>query len=116
MFFYTQTHDMASSVVTKYYFVVYLTEIRKNCILPSSWIKDVDQHYEKFMNNSINSNQVFDCYFTVNPNAFDENGCPKHDFVAKFGLPPYVLGGNADEGCFAGKIKKVKSRYLDFPF
>lgn len=101
---------MASSVLTKYFFVVYLKELRKNVILPSTWIKEVDQHFEKFMNNSINGNQLFACYFTNNPAAFNNNGSPKHDFSTKFDLPPCDFVGVVAQGTFGGKIKKVKSK------
>lgn len=63
------------------------------------------------MNNSINKNQLFDCYYTVDPSAFDENGCPKHEFEPKFGLPSCVFGGDIIEGSFGGKIKKVECKY-----
>lgn len=97
------------------YFVAYLKALHRNVVLPANWINNIDEHFEKFVNNSINSNQSFLCYFTNNEAAFID-GHPKKDFAANFGLP-MVKQTNADgsfEGCFLGKLKKFKSKYLIF--
>lgn len=93
------------------YYVVFLNKFKKNVILPKSWILGIDEHEENFINNSINSNHQFLCYFTSNPAAFDENMCPKSDFAPNFSAN-MVNEANKNgtfDGCFLGKLKKYKS-------
>lgn len=70
------------------YYIVYLKDWKKNVIVPKQWIKDVKLHKEKFYNNSVNSSQIFTCFYTNNPNAFDQDGFPQDtyapDFQARF--------------------------------
>lgn len=101
-------------VVATMWFVVYLKKLNKNVILPESWIKDIGDHYEKFMNYSVNSSQSFLCYYTTNQAAFDMNNQPNVDFEADFSSN-MVTEMNSDgtfNGCFIGKIKKCKCKYI----
>lgn len=95
------------------YFIVFLSKLQRNVVLPSSWIKDVDEHYEKFMNYSVNSSQKFLCYYTTKETAFN-NGKPKENFPPDFNSN-MVSEINADgsfDGCFIGKIKKCKCKFF----
>lgn len=89
------------------YFVVYLKKLEKNVILPASWIKDVDDHLKKFINKSLNSVQLFRCYYTSSRRAFDAEMRPDSDFVPEFTLNVVSepIGHNFD-GCFFGKLKQ----------
>lgn len=94
------------------FFVVYLLKLKKNVILPTSWVKDVDDHFEKFVNNSINRNKKFRCYYTTNMDLFEQNGCPKYDFEPDFNLD-YVENTDGDfDGCFEGKLKVFKCMFF----
>lgn len=93
------------------YFVVYLKKLNKNAILPISWIKDVENHFEKFVNNSINSSQKFQCYYTTDRNAFDENGVPRIDLEPNFDMHYVENIDDEFDGCFEGKLKKFKSKF-----
>lgn len=77
------------------YFVVFLRELRKNVVLPSTWIKDIDKHYAKFINNSLNRSQLYLCYYTTNDEAHID-GRPNENFQADFN----------SEYCFHGKLKR----------
>lgn len=95
------------------YFVVYLKALQKNVVIPATWIHEIDSHIEKFINNSINKNQSFLCYYTNNEAAYID-GCPKPYFLPNFCLP-MVQQPNPDgsfDGCFVGKLKKFKSKNL----
>lgn len=95
------------------FFVAYLKVLKKNVVLPAKWICNIENHFEKFVNNSINSNQSFLCYYTNNDDAF-LNDCPNEDFAPNFRLP-MVQRINADgsfDGCFLAKLKKYKSKYF----
>ncbi|XP_055309118.1 uncharacterized protein LOC129573007 [Sitodiplosis mosellana] len=84
------------------YFVVFLRELRKNVVLPATWIKDIDKHYEKFMNNSLNSAQQHLCFYNSNAEA-QIDGRPDENVVPDFN----------SEHCFHGKLKHYHVRYED---
>lgn len=63
------------------------------------WIKDVDKHFEKFVNNSLNSLQSFLCFCTTEPEAYIED-CPDENFVAEF----------KSKSCFTGKLKRCNGK------
>lgn len=69
------------------YYVVFFVDLTKNFIVPKQWIKDIKLHKEKFYNFSLNSNQIFTCYYTNNEDAFDADGLPKSDFPPNFAAP-----------------------------
>lgn len=62
------------------YYIVYLLKDKINIIVPQTWIKDINDHIEKFINSGLNSSQKFLCFWTESPHAFDENGRPKLNF------------------------------------
>lgn len=93
------------------YFVVYLKTLGKNVVLPAKWIHNIDEYVEKFINNSLNSNQWFLCYYTTNGAAYID-GCPNIDFEPDFQLE-IICEVNAQisfDGCFMGKLKKYKGK------
>lgn len=96
------------------YFVVYLPALKKNVILPDTWIHDIQNHFEKFVNKSINSSQLYLCYYTTNNAAFVDT-CPDKDFQPDFDSN-IITEMNDDEfdGCFLGKLKQYKREYIHF--
>lgn len=94
------------------YFVVFLKKLKKNVILPTSWVKDADDHFEKFVNNSINRNQIFRCFYTTNNDAFGENGCPKKEIEPNFDLDFVENIDGEFDGCFECKLKVFKCKIL----
>lgn len=91
------------------YFVVYLKKLNKNAILPIPWIKDAENHFEKFVNNSINSSQKF--LYTTDQNAFDENGVPKIRLEPNFDMHYVENIDDEFDSSFEGKLKKFKSKF-----
>lgn len=93
------------------YFVVYLPSLKRNVVLPASWILNVEDHYEKFINLSINRSQWFLCYYTNNDAAFVD-GKPDEKFEVNFKLPMIQIANTADpfNGCFLGKLKHFNSK------
>lgn len=77
------------------YYVVFLRELGKYVVLPTTWIKDIDKHYVKFINNSLNRSQQFLCFYTTSEEAYID-GRPDENFVADFN----------SEHCFRGKLKR----------
>lgn len=88
------------------YLIVYIRNLKKNLIVPISWVKDVDEHLEKFINNGLNTGQRFLCFYTPNTDAYEENGAPKSDYTVCFDLP--LIQDLDEEGCFVVNLKKFK--------
>lgn len=87
------------------YFVVYLRSLKRNVVLPATWIKNVENHFEKFINLSINRSQWFLCYYTNDDAAFID-GKPDEKFKANFKLPMIQIDTDGPfNGCFLGKLK-----------
>lgn len=97
-----------------WWFVVFLEKLNKNVVLPGSWIKNIRDHYEKFLNYTVNSSQKFLCFYTTNEAAFDMNNLPKIDFEVDFSsnLVTEINTDGTFNGCFIGRIKKVKGEYI----
>lgn len=72
------------------YFIAFFKDLKKNLIVPKQWIKDIKLHKEKFYNNSLNRSQTFTCFYTDNPNAFDDDGLPIGNFVPNFDAKIHV--------------------------
>lgn len=92
------------------YFVVYIRKLQKNVVLPATWIRDIDDHLEKFINYGINSSQKFLCYYTNNEAAFDDEMHSHPDFKPNFAarmIDEIDTDGQYD-GCFIAKLKKFK--------
>lgn len=70
--------------ISNMYYVVYLVRFKRNIIVPQNWILRIQDHWEKFINNGLNKNQKFVCFWTDNQMAFDENGTPLENFEPNF--------------------------------
>lgn len=93
------------------YFVVYLLGLNKNVILPAAWIKDVSNHFEKFINRSLNRSQAMLCYLTTNASAFSDKNCPRIDWEPDFSSMVVMEDDDAYNefnGCFVGLIQHFK--------
>lgn len=87
-----------------------IINLKESLILPTSWIQDIDDHLEKFINRSLNTAQRFLCFYTNDENAFEENGEPKFDYPANFSLQ---LRNDFDAPCcFMAKLKHFKSNFV----
>lgn len=103
---------MDNKMLSNWYYVVYFRAVRKNYILPGSWIQNIENHAEKFLNYGMNTTQSFLCFYTSNPQAFEENKCPKSDWPVNFSLK------NRDslqsDGCFIGKLLKCSGDHTQY--
>lgn len=71
-------------------------------IIPTKWIKSIDQHWEKFVNNSINRNQIFLAYYSKEGDATDVNGIPNINFAPDFSCDNEV--DFPQTGCYLAKL------------
>lgn len=82
------------------YFVAYFYAHKVFVIVPKQWIRGIDDHIEKFINNGINRNQTFLCYFSAR--AINDEGRPDHDV-----LPVFRISVNLHfpgDGCYYAKL------------
>lgn len=90
------------------YFVVFIHENRKYFIVPSSWIKEIDSNWQKFINNGVNTNQVFTVFYSESRDAMDEHGKPNSDYAAKFSDEMKKF---PEEGCYFANILKYFGKF-----
>lgn len=91
------------------YYIVYILENNAYAIVPENWIKDIDDHKEKFLNYSINSNQAYVCFWTQSRAARFPNRMLKLDFEPNFNLGFGRIF--PAEGNYLCKIIKAKAVY-----
>lgn len=87
------------------YFVVYLLNPSVHVVIPKTWIQGIDSHWEKFINNSLNRNQTFLCFYSEERNSKDEQGYPDVNFAANFDIG---MGIFPNEGCYFGRLIAYK--------
>lgn len=81
-------------------------------IIPKKWIQEIDENWEKFVNNSINRNQTFVVYYSEEGDAMDPNGIPNINFVPDFSFVSEVDFPRT--GCYLAKLIRYKGmNYLD---
>lgn len=113
------------------YFLAYLVSSKLNVIVSKTWIYDIDTHWQKFVNNGINRNQKFLCFYSERPGAvinrydlvldleYDHVKEPIASFNADFSLSKENIF--PAEGCYDVNLifytgKEYKSHVLDHQF
>lgn len=88
------------------YFVVFLPPLKKRVIIPAKWIFDVGEQLEKFINNGLNSNQWFLCYYSSKPEVFYDNHEPNENYIPDFTIDSImdVNAGEDFDGVFFGLL------------
>lgn len=95
------------------YFVVHLKSSSFDVIVPKQWLKGIDDHWQNFVNHSLNKNQVFLCY--INSSAFDNDGCPRDDVMPQFThMANPTTGFPIEEGCYEVYLVRYKSKLIPF--
>lgn len=108
---------VSSNSSNEMYFIVYLEKLNKNVILPSNWIKNIDLHFEKFINRSINRSQAQLCYYTTNAEAFEADNCPRKEWPASFvNMAHDPIDSQPFDGCFFGFLQYFKGKCSEITF
>lgn len=92
------------------YFVVYIVDIKQNRTVPHTWIRDVNNFIEMFINSGIKHNRTFYTFWTHRPEAFDVHGIPRKNYRVNL----KATGNNVfpHEGWYRCFIKKFRCEYL----
>lgn len=90
------------------YFVVHLLKSGKHIVVPKTWIQSIDEHWEKFVNKSINRNQKFLCFYSERGEAMNEEGKPNSEFVPNFSL--CIDPDFPNDGCYMAKLILYKGK------
>lgn len=88
------------------YFVAYFYTHGLYVIVPRTWIRGIDEQWEKFVNNSINRNQTFLCYYSQN--AINDEGRPDSDILPVFRIP--VNNKFGGDGCYYANLVCYKGK------
>lgn len=104
--------------VVKMYFVAYLVAPMLHTIVPKNWIHEIDKHWAKFVNNSINRNQKHLCFYSEQPGAMiDRNDRfkePNASFNPNFNLSQENVF--PAEGCYVAHLICYKGIEYVFVF
>lgn len=94
------------------FFIAYFNVPKVSVIVPKSWILDIDSHWEKFVNKSINRNQKFLCFYSTESGAIDADGKPNVEFAPDFTLPQNPTFPT--KGCYTVNLNFYKGWYPFF--
>lgn len=94
------------------WYAVHFLKPKKNRVVPAKWIKSLDDQIEKFLNYRINTAQQFLIYYSEEPEARDDNDRPNEALNPKFNMD--VDGDFPAEGCYMGRLLKVKRKCQNF--
>lgn len=92
------------------YFIAYFDTPKLYAIIPKTWVKDIDKHWEKFVNNSINRNQKHLCFYSELPGAMIDREDGEKEPNANC-VPKFTFGQSnifPAEGCYAAYLNKYK--------
>lgn len=88
------------------YFIAYLVASKLHVIVPKTWIFEIDKHWEKFVNKSINRNQKHLCFYSERAGAMIDRGDdikePNTSFKPDFSFQQE--NEFPDEGCYIAKL------------
>lgn len=85
------------------FFVVFIQEAREYFIIPSNWIKEIEVNWKKFINNGLNTNQIYTVFYSRSTDAVDDCGKPNPDFAPMF---CNEIKKFPEDGCYFAKIAK----------
>lgn len=88
------------------FYVVFLVEPKIHVVIPTSWILNSEENWEKFVKNSLNSTQKFLCFWSENERT-QINGHPNPNYKPNFNTLNHVFPA---EGCYIGKLVDFKSK------
>lgn len=94
------------------YFIAHFAVPKMHVIVPKTWVMGIENHWEKFINNSINKNQKFLCFYSERPEAMNQ-GKPNAGFV-----PDFNLGLNhvfPADGCYIANLVLYKGN-INLPY
>lgn len=99
------------------YFIAYFDVPKLHVIIPKTWIMEVDKHWEKFVNNSINRNQKHLCFYSERPGAMidreDDEKEPDTNYVPDFTLDRCNIFPT--EGCYTANLVTYKGLKKHIP-
>lgn len=92
------------------WYIAHLLISNKKVIIPDVWVKDIQEHMEKFINRSINTAQEFLVFYSEKHEALDDDQRPLATFHGKF---HFLKDGSQFpvEGCYSARLLKAKGMF-----
>lgn len=84
------------------FYVVYLIDQQQNVVIPMKWVRENEASLELFVNEGLNNNHVYYCFWSERGNALKANGEPNPEFVPRFEMG--LANNFPEEGCYLGKL------------
>lgn len=95
------------------YFVVFIFDSGSHHIIPTTWVKDMEENWQKFINRGLNSSQKFTVYFSNRDEAMIHDQ-PDMNYEPVFTNEAKVF---PQEGCYYAKILKYFGKiYFSFKY
>lgn len=91
------------------YFIVYLIRQKQNVIFPITWVRENEKNLENFVNDGLNSNHTYYCFWSHNDGAIKENVEPNAAYSPRFNIG--LENTFPNEGCYLGKIIHFCSKF-----
>lgn len=93
------------------FFVVFLTNIEVNVVVPIEWVYNLNDQWQKFINSGLNSNQLHRVFYTENSCAYMNNQASNQadgEPIPNYENLDFTLNADSfpDEGCYCGKLIK----------
>lgn len=88
------------------YFVVFILQTSEHIVVPHTWIK-LTPFIERIINGPLNSNIIFEVFYTKNDNAF-HNGIPRADFLPN--LSASTTSKYPNEGWYQCNIRRFNCK------
>lgn len=84
------------------FFIVYFIRPKGNVIIPVSWVREFEKNLENFVNDGLNNNHKYYCFWSQNDAAVKESGEPNAAYLPQFNFG--LEHEFPNEGCYLGKI------------
>lgn len=63
------------------YFVAKILSSNTIVVVPKKWVFGIENHWERMVNNGINKNNSFLCFYSEKPDALDAQGRPNEEYI-----------------------------------
>lgn len=94
------------------FFIVFLCEPKVNVVILHNWIYEIEKQWAKFLNNSINRNQKYLCYYSEELCALDARGRPNINWMPDWRNVIASTTVFPEAGFYHGKLISYKGEFI----
>lgn len=87
------------------FFIAKILQTKTRVIIPKTWVFDVENYWERWVNNGISKNEKFKCFYSNEPEALDGQNIPNQEYIPDWTVFPRCNDVDFPEhGCYDIKI------------